>query len=68
VLSEPNVDFLGVIRGMQTVKGSLELDADAQLVYDLLRDYPSTSRVFRNIASSTVNYSADERKQVLQVG
>ena len=67
MLSDPTVDFIGTIRGMQTVRGSLDLDADAGLVYDLLTDYDSCSRIFRNVASSTVQYS-EGRKQVLQVG
>ena len=67
VLAEPTVEFIGVVSGMQTVKGSLDLDADARVVYDLLTDYPSCSRVFRNIATSTLQYS-EGRKQVLQVG
>jgi hypothetical protein len=67
VLSDPTVEFIGVISGMQTVRGSLDLDADAEMVYGLLTDYASCSRVFRNIATSTVQFS-EGRKQVLQVG
>jgi hypothetical protein len=68
-LAEPAVEFLGVLKGMQTVKGVLDVSGvGAEDVYALLADYPAASRVFGNIYSSEVSEAPDGAKEVLQVG
>jgi len=67
VLDEPSVDFIGVLDGMQTVKGVLHVPVDAALVYDVLTDYDSCSRVFRNIAATRTILSNEGSKQLVQV-
>eukprot|EP00775_Hariotina_reticulata_P013851 gene13851-13973_t len=66
VLDEPTVDFIGVLDGMQTVKGVLHVPADAALVYDVLTNYDSCSRVFRNIADTRTVFSNEGNKQLVQ--
>lgn len=41
----PHVEFLGVLDGMQTVRGVLEVDASPELVYSILTDYGRCSEV-----------------------
>lgn len=64
---KPSIDFLGVLNDMQTVRGVLETAADPDLVYDVLTDYDSCSRVFRNISGSQTLFSEAGQKQVVQV-
>jgi hypothetical protein len=53
---------------MQTVRGILQTTADPDLVYDILVDYDSCSRVFRNISGSQTLFTDAGDKQVIQVG
>jgi len=64
---KPSIDFLGVLNDMQTVRGVLETAADPDLVYDVLTDYDSCSRVFRNISGSQTLFSEAGQKQIVQV-
>jgi hypothetical protein len=41
----PEVEFLGVRDGMQTVRGVIEVDASPTLVYEILTDYDRCSEV-----------------------
>jgi hypothetical protein len=67
-LEEPNIEFLGVLNdGMQTVRGVLHVAAEADLVYQILTDYDSCSRVFRNIAETQTVFTPEGGKQVVQV-
>jgi hypothetical protein len=65
---QPTIDFLGVLNDMQTVRGTLQTAADPDLVYDILCDYDSCSRVFRNISGSQTLFTEAGDKQVIQVG
>jgi hypothetical protein len=66
-LEEPDIEFLGVLNdGMQTVRGVLHVAAEADLVYQILTDYDSCSRVFRNIAETQTVFTPGG-KQVVQV-
>jgi hypothetical protein len=67
-VQQPSVDFLGVLNDMQTVRGVLQTTADPDLVYDILVDYDSCSRVFRNICGSQTLFTDAGDKQVIQVG
>eukprot|EP00882_Tetradesmus_deserticola_P007213 GHRQ01007594.1.p1 GENE.GHRQ01007594.1~~GHRQ01007594.1.p1 ORF type:complete len:177 (+),score=30.92 GHRQ01007594.1:201-731(+) len=68
VLQEPEVEFLGVMNdGMQTVRGVMHVAAEADLVYKILTDYDSCSRVFRNIAETQTLLTPEGGKQVVQV-
>ncbi len=64
---QPVIEYLGNIDGMQTVRGVMQLPANADLLYSLLTDYESSTRVFSNIASTEVVFGEDGSKQVLQV-
>ncbi|KIZ07366.1 hypothetical protein MNEG_0592 [Monoraphidium neglectum] len=65
-LRDLQVEFMGVLNGMQTVRGVIEVDAHPDLVYKILTDYDRCSEVFENIsASSTIE--EDGAKQVIQV-
>ncbi|KAI8475786.1 MAG: hypothetical protein J3K34DRAFT_456142 [Monoraphidium minutum] len=64
-VGEVDVSFLGVLDGMQTVRGVLEVDASPDLVYDILTDYDRCSEVFENISASTT-MEEDGAKQVVQ--
>lgn len=64
---QPTIDFLGVLNDMQTVRGVLETAADPDLVYSILVDYDSCSRVFRNISGSQTLFTDAGGKQVVQV-
>lgn len=66
-VQQPTVEFLGVLRDMQTVKGVLQTAADPDLVFDILTDYDSCSRVFRNISGSQTLFTDAGEKQVIQV-
>lgn len=63
----PAVEFLGVLNEMQTVRGVLQTPADPDLVYNILTDYDSCSRVFRNISGSQTLFTDAGDKQVIQV-
>jgi hypothetical protein len=67
-LQQPTIDFLGVLNDMQTVRGTLQTPADPDLVYDILTDYDSCSRVFRNISGSQTLFTEAGGKQIIQVG
>ena len=60
------VEFLGVVGGMQTVRGVLHLDACPDLIYQILTDYDRCSEVFENISASATLDEGGE-KQVVQV-
>lgn len=66
-VQQPSIDFLGVLNDMQTVRGILQTAADPDLVYDILTDYDSCSRVFRNISGSQTVFTDAGDKQVIQV-
>ena len=66
-VQRPEIDFLGVLNDMQTVRGVLQTAADPDLVYTILTDYDSCSRVFRNISGSETLFSDAGDKQVVQV-
>jgi hypothetical protein len=68
-ITQPSVDFLGVVNDMQTARGFItNAHADPDLVYQILSDYDSCPRVFRSVARSETVETPDGRKQVLQVG
>lgn len=67
LLEEPDIEFMGVLNdGMQTVRGVLHVAADADLVYNILTDYDSCARVFRNIADTKTVFTPEGGKQVVQ--
>lgn len=63
---QPAIEYLGELNGMQTVRGTMHLNASADVLYALLTDYESSTRVFENIASTEVLVGEDGGKQVLQ--
>lgn len=65
--TEPSVEFLGVLNGMQTVKGVLHVAAPPERVWTIITDYESNSRVYENISDSQVLMQEDGSKQLLQV-
>lgn len=65
--AQPSVEFVGVMRDMQTVRGVLATHAPPELVYAILTDYDSCARVFRNICGSQTLFSEGGGKQVVQV-
>lgn len=66
-VQQPSVEFLGVLKDMQTVKGVIHTAAAPDLVFDILTDYDSCSRVFRNISGSQTLFTDAGDKQVIQV-
>jgi hypothetical protein len=44
-LRDLQVEFMGVLNGMQTVRGVIEVDAHPDLVYKILTDYDRCSEV-----------------------
>ncbi len=63
----PQVAFVSLADGVFTVRGSLSLDISPDAIYELLTDYASCQRVFKNIASSEVIHTA-AGLEVIQVG
>ncbi|KAF6255289.1 hypothetical protein COO60DRAFT_1641630 [Scenedesmus sp. NREL 46B-D3] len=51
---------------MQTVRGVMHVAAEADLVYQILTDYDSCSRVFRNIADTETQFTPEGGKRVVQ--
>ena len=52
------VEFLGVLDGMQTVRGIMEVDAHPDLVYSILTDYDRCSEVRRSAPRVSHRWSA----------
>lgn len=52
-------EYMGVIDGMLTVRGALELDAHPTVAYEALKDYEATPRVFHNIVDTVVQPTSD---------
>lgn len=63
----PQVAFVSLADGVFTVRGSLRLDISPDAIYELLTDYASCQRVFKNIASSEVIHT-EAGLEVIQVG
>jgi hypothetical protein len=64
---QPSVEFLGVQRDMQTVRGVLHTPAPPDLVYSILCDYENNANVFDGICASEVRCTEAGDKQVVQV-
>lgn len=64
---ELSVEFLGVLKDMQTVRGVLHTSAPPDLVYGILTAYERNAEVFAGICASDVRVTEAGDKQVVQV-